>query len=177
MFYKNPRIEKMHKRNKTGAYAPHAVLARRYLLAAILLLVATLLLVPTRAVQQDVSRETINTSTIPSVEYLSTLDVIGGTEEPYTSLQAHVTGYNTVEWQTDSTPCISATGDDICGRTDVVACPRSLELGTEVEIDGKRYICLDRTAKKYDGRFDISCDKDMDCPAQVTGWKEVRVYE
>lgn len=92
-----------------------------------------------------------------------------------TSIRALVTGYNTVPEQTDSTPCIAASGDDICGRTDVVACPSVYPLGTQVAIDGKTYVCLDRTAAKFDGRFDISCDKDMVCPRQVHGWKEVHI--
>ena len=36
-----------------------------------------------------------------------------------------------------------------------VACPRDIKLGTKIEIDGKEYTCEDRTAKRYDGRFDI----------------------
>jgi 3D (Asp-Asp-Asp) domain-containing protein len=50
---------------------------------------------------------------------------------------AKVTGYNTVPEQTDSTPCISANGTNICGRDDVVACPSEITLGTMVIIDGK----------------------------------------
>jgi len=88
---------------------------------------------------------------------------------------AKVTGYNTVPGQTDSTPCIAASGDNICGRDDVVACPRRIALGTKVEIEGKVYVCLDRLAKKYDYRIDISCDKDMKCPFKVTGTKQVKV--
>lgn len=98
-------------------------------------------------------------------------------EIAYKTVKARVTGYNTVEAQTDQTPCIGATGANICGRNDVVACPRSIKLGTKVEIDGKTYVCLDRTAEKFNGRFDISCDKDMACPAKVTGVKEVKIYE
>lgn len=96
--------------------------------------------------------------------------------EDVEEVQAHVTGYNTVAWQTDSTPCISASGDNICGRTDVVACPSHVPLGTVVEIDGSLYTCLDRTAEKYNGRYDISCDKDFECPHLVTGFKSVLVY-
>ena len=43
-----------------------------------------------------------------------------------------------------------------------VACPRAIPLGTKVCIEHKLYVCEDRTAKKYDGRYDIwmsSCDK------------------
>jgi len=91
-------------------------------------------------------------------------------------VEAHVTGYNTVVAQTDSTPCIAASGDNICGRDDVVACPTNVPLYTKVEIEGKQYTCLDRTAGKYDGRYDISCDKDFECPREVTGVKQVLVY-
>lgn len=90
-------------------------------------------------------------------------------------IRALVTGYNTVEEQTDETPCIAATGDDICGRTDVVACPTAYPLGTRVVIDGSEFVCLDRTAAKYDGRWDISCDKDMECPRRVHGYKTVGI--
>jgi hypothetical protein len=91
-------------------------------------------------------------------------------------VRAHVTGYNTVPGQTDSTPCIAASGANICGRRDVVACPRSISLGTVVEIRGETYVCEDRLAKKYDSRFDISCDKDKSCPYEVAGWTTIKVY-
>jgi hypothetical protein len=91
-------------------------------------------------------------------------------------VRAHVTGYNTVPAQTDSTPCIAASGADICGRRDAVACPRRIKLGTVVEIRGTTYVCEDRLAKKYDARFDISCDKDKECPYQVAGWTTIKVY-
>ena len=87
---------------------------------------------------------------------------------------AHVTAYNTVEGQTDDTPCISASGDNICGRDDVVACPTSLPLGALVEINGKVYECLDRTNPRFNGRFDISFDKDVQ-GALAWGIKKVEV--
>jgi hypothetical protein len=90
--------------------------------------------------------------------------------------RAYVTGYNTVAGQTDSTPCIAASTANICGRRDAVACPRHISLGTTVEIRGATYVCEDRLAKKFDSRFDISCDKDMECPHQVTGWATIKVY-
>jgi hypothetical protein len=90
-------------------------------------------------------------------------------------LRAFVTGYNTVAGQTDDTPCIAASLAYICGRTDAVACPRHISLGTYLEIRGAIYVCEDRLAKKYDARFDISCDKDTDCPGKVTGWTVIRV--
>jgi hypothetical protein len=46
-----------------------------------------------------------------------------------------------------------------------------------VEIRGTTYICEDRLAKKYNARFDISCDKDRNCPSQVTGWAIIKVFK
>lgn len=94
----------------------------------------------------------------------------------YHPMRAYVTGYNTVPAQTDDTPCIAASGADICGRHDAVACPRRVGLGTVVEIRGTTYVCEDRLARKFDTRFDISCDKDTTCPVEVTGWATVKVY-
>lgn len=90
-------------------------------------------------------------------------------------VHAYVTGYNTVPGQTDDTPCIAASGANICGRTDAVACPRHIPLGTYVTIRGQFYVCEDRLAKKFDRRFDISCDKDTTCPGQVTGWVDIKI--
>jgi hypothetical protein len=95
-------------------------------------------------------------------------------EEAY-ALQAYVTGYNTVPSQTSSHPCIAASGAYICGRRDVVACPSGFRFGAIVEIKGNAYICEDRTADKYATRFDISCDKDWDCPYQIGGWTTVKL--
>jgi len=50
-----------------------------------------------------------------------------------------------------------------------------LPLGTMVEINGTAYICEDRTAPKYQDRFDINCDQDMRCPYLVAGWTSVKV--
>ena len=91
-------------------------------------------------------------------------------------VHAYVTGYNTVPGQTDDTPCIAASGANICGRSDAVACPRRISLGTYLEIRGTIYVCEDRLAKKFDSRFDISCDKDTNCPGQVTGWADIKVF-
>jgi 3D (Asp-Asp-Asp) domain-containing protein len=93
------------------------------------------------------------------------------------TIRATVTAYNTVEWQTDNSPCIPASGNNICGRTDVVACPRSIALGTTVSILGKSYVCEDRLHPRYDARFDISFDKDIQ-GARDFGKKEltIKVY-
>lgn len=98
------------------------------------------------------------------------------TPPSYHQVRAYVTGYNTVPAQTDATPCVGASGADICGRHDAVACPRRIGLGTVVEIRGTTYVCEDRLARKFDTRFDISCDKDTACPPTVTGWATIKVY-
>lgn len=90
-------------------------------------------------------------------------------------IETYVTGYNTIPQQTDDTPCIGASGANICGRRDVIACPRFLKLGAVIEVNGKRYVCEDRSAPKYNHRFDISCDKDQSCPYKVTGWKTLKL--
>jgi hypothetical protein len=90
-------------------------------------------------------------------------------------IDAYVTGYNTVVGQTDQTPCIGALGTNICGRQNVVACPPMLKLGTFVEINGKTYICEDRTAPKYRDRFDINCNQDKRCPYLVAGWASIKI--
>jgi hypothetical protein len=94
----------------------------------------------------------------------------------FQEIQAYVTGYNTVPGQTDGNPCTAASGANICGRRDAVACPRHIEFGTVVEIRGTTYICEDRLANKYAIRFDISCDKDRTCPGEVTGWTVIKIF-
>ena len=91
-------------------------------------------------------------------------------------MEAYVTGYNTVRGQTDDTPCIAASGANICGRRNTVACPRLFDLGTVVEINGKKYVCEDRMAPRFRGGFDINCDKDKSCPYKVAGWTTVRIF-
>jgi hypothetical protein len=117
----------------------------------------------------------------PNKPAILTSDPAASTQEDQPSrkldiyIESYVTGYNTVAQQTDDTPCIAASGSNICGRADAVACPPLLKLGTAVEINGKKYLCEDRTAPKFRDRFDINCDKDKSCPYRVAGWKSVKV--
>jgi 3D (Asp-Asp-Asp) domain-containing protein len=73
------------------------------------------------------------------------------------TLTKTVTGYNSVRWQTDSTPCISADGSDICAleAKGDHSCAASLPFGTRLHIPGLG-ICTvrDRLAKKYADRVD-----------------------
>jgi hypothetical protein len=99
----------------------------------------------------------------------------GPSRHPDLYIDAYVTGYNTEVGQTDETPCVGALGTNICGRRNVVACPPMLKLGTMVEINGKTYICEDRTAPRFRDRFDINCDQDKRCPYRIAGWTSVKV--
>ena len=90
-------------------------------------------------------------------------------------IEAYVTGYNTVPAQTDWDPCVAASGVNICGRRDTIACPPLLPFGTLVEVRGKTFVCEDRMARRFRGRFDINCDKDMRCPYKVAGQTLVKV--
>lgn len=56
--------------------------------------------------------------------------------------------------------CLTASGKIATAGT-TVACPRKYKFGTKVKIDGKIYECQDRTAKKYDDRFDIFTNETL----------------
>jgi hypothetical protein len=109
----------------------------------------------------------------PMADTVVSPEALARTPDVY--IHAYVTGYNTVIGQTDESPCIGALGTNICGRPNVVACPPMLTLGTMVEINGKTYICEDRTGRKFRDRFDINCDQDKRCPYQVAGWTSVKI--
>lgn len=55
------------------------------------------------------------------------------------------------------TECLTASGEDTKeGRT--IACPRSIKLGTRIQINGEVYTCLDRTAKWVEAKFGPTYD-------------------
>ena len=84
-----------------------------------------------------------------------------------------ISAYNSLEGQTDSTPCVGA-GGYICGRDDVVA-NNCLALGTIVEIDGKFYEVKDKMNSRYGCEYyDIFMDKDLQ-KAKEFGRQELEV--
>jgi len=92
------------------------------------------------------------------------------------TIKAIVTAFNTTPEQTDENPCMAKFGY-ICDRDDVVACPRHLEAHTEIKILGKEYECMDWTAEKYNGRFDICFGKDIQSAKQFgIQYLEVTIY-
>lgn len=77
-----------------------------------------------------------------------------------------VTAYNSVEWQTDATPCIAADGTDVCKRYQAGECivaANFAKLGSKIYID-KIGLCTvaDRMASKHSNRVDVFFDKDVD---------------
>jgi len=76
------------------------------------------------------------------------------------TMHIYVTAYNSTIGQTDSTPCITASGYDLCKHNveNVVAC-NFLPFGTKVrfpELDPDQiYTVVDRMHERYNSRMDI----------------------
>lgn len=88
------------------------------------------------------------------------------------SIVATVTAYTPLETCTSIETCIMANGQRVYDGA--VACPRKYDFGTKVEILGKVYECTDRTAEKFDGRFDIFMFNHEE--ALTFGKRHVKVY-
>jgi 3D (Asp-Asp-Asp) domain-containing protein len=75
-------------------------------------------------------------------------------------MNIHVTAYSSTPEQTDETPCIAASGYDLCkyNKENVVAC-NFLPFGTKVkfpELDpNKTYTVVDRMHERFNSRMDI----------------------
>jgi 3D (Asp-Asp-Asp) domain-containing protein len=92
-------------------------------------------------------------------------------------ITADVTQYSKVE-TCPHHQCQTASGRYIDETdTDVIACPRKYKLGSRVIIDGKEYICEDRTAEWVDGRWDVWAGDDY---AGAIKWgvrrKQILIY-
>lgn len=62
-------------------------------------------------------------------------------------IQAEITAYNATESQTDNTPDIVASGKKT--KVGMAACPSWLKFGTEIKINGKKYVCEDRMHQRF----------------------------
>ena len=99
-------------------------------------------------------------------------DSVLAVDETFNEVLATITAYTSSVEETDNTPCLSASGVDLChniadsmekygydvfSADGVIACPKKYKFGTIVEIENRKYICLDRMNSRYDGqeRFDI----------------------
>ena len=86
-----------------------------------------------------------------------------------------ITAYNALSYQTDNSPCISASGMNICEAGELIcACPREFEFGTEFFINGRWWNCQDRLHSKYDDRIDLLMHTIED--AKEFGKQELEVY-
>jgi 3D (Asp-Asp-Asp) domain-containing protein len=115
----------------------------------------------------------VNTPTYSLINYCDLSYVECGNYQEFV-----ITAYNTVPEQTSGNPCISASGKNICGIDNALACPREYPFGTKFEIEGKIWICYDRTNLRYNDRLDLSFDKDIkgaiNFGKQI---KRVKIYE
>lgn len=113
------------------------------LLTFYIIIALTALLTPAKTVHYE--REEPEPPSIE--EATSTPDVVPGEVSAYTSSVG----------ETDSTPFITASGHPT--GPGVVACPNDLPFGTQVEIKGEVYTCLDRMNPRYEDNgiyeFDI----------------------
>jgi len=81
-------------------------------------------------------------------------------EPETTTMKMYVTAYNSTSGQTDETPCIAASGYNLCkhDKENVVA-TNLLPFGTKVkfpELDpDKTYTVVDRMHERYNARMDI----------------------
>lgn len=69
-----------------------------------------------------------------------------------------VTAFNSVPWQTDASPCISADGSDICKLKDQgeQSCAAALPFGTKINIPGFGTCTVhDRLAPRFSSRIDL----------------------
>lgn len=60
---------------------------------------------------------------------------------------ATVFSYNSTKQQTDDFPFTTANGEQVAKGT--IACPSRYSFGTSVEIDGQKFTCNDRMARRY----------------------------
>ena len=89
------------------------------------------------------------------------------TRSSATETRAVVTAYSEID-SCHYAGCPMANGK----RAEVgyVACPRSVALGTIVELQGIVYECGDRTAKRYDGRYDVFMGYGVEAHTKALEW-------
>lgn len=76
------------------------------------------------------------------------------------SILREVSAYNIGDpAQTDSSPCIGATGENLCAaldRGEKIVATNELPLHSKVEINGEVYVVKDRMNKRFNHRYDIA---------------------
>ena len=138
----------------------------RPLLFLLMLLLGLLLLIPTSPVaSQDAPQPTFIPYDIPTT---TTPKQIG------TRGIAIVSAYNADPAQTDDSPCITASGYNLCERGGQVVANNCFAFGTKIEIQGVVYEVQDRMNARYDCNYlDIYMEKYED--ARTWGRKHIEV--
>ncbi len=73
-----------------------------------------------------------------------------------------VTAYNAVEEQTDSEPCISASGLNVCETDKVICASNEFEFGTILKIGERICEVFDKTNARYKHLVDILMDSKQE---------------
>lgn len=102
---------------------------------------------------------------------------------PRYTINITVTAYNSLPWQTDDTPCITASGMDICERNaeDIIATNFAyLPYGTRVKLpdlyDDRIFRVEDRMNKRYYRRADIWMKEYADAKAFGKRWTRMEIF-
>lgn len=75
---------------------------------------------------------------------------------PVVVQRAIITAYTASQSETDETPCLTASGLNICESNEVIVANNCLPFGTIIQIDGAGYSVQDRMNRRYDcDHFDI----------------------
>ncbi len=114
------------------------------------------------------------------------LDVTGQIREPRYKLKVWVTAYNSHPSQTDSTPCLTASGLDVCQRSlegaeDIVATNLMyLPFGTKIrmpELFGdKVFIVHDRMNARYSRTVDVWMAEYAMAKQFGKQWTEIEIF-
>lgn len=137
--------------------------AKRLILAIIIVLIFDFVLFPAPVLASE-DADLANNQEIPNIEEVLPVinNILPNSENLEVSYETYrtISAYNSEIGQTDSEPCITASGFDLCanGREDSVAA-NWLSFGTRIripELFGERvFIVRDRMNEKYSNRLDI----------------------
>ena len=105
-----------------------------------------------------------------------TMAALGGSPEPDQVFKAWVTAYNPTVEQCNSNPMITASGERV--KEGIIACPRWIPFGTQVELNGQWYECQDRMSQKmpFRHRFDIFMWSKEDALEWGKQYKKIKLY-
>lgn len=110
---------------------------------------------------------------INSLEYANNhLEVAAYREVPIGHPYSTVTAYSKLETCPHNS-CITASGKH--AKLGMAACPREIPFGTVVSIENVDYVCEDRTALRFNGRFDIFMGYDLDAYTRALEYGKKRV--